>query len=387
MIRVSRFALCLLAFQACSSQNTTSHPSGDSGTEAPFPVSASDDLEQTLDAVVGAGVAPGVSLTVERPGYQAWSGAAGVASIETGAALTPAERFRAGSMLKTAIATAVLQLVEHGELSLSDDLTALLPSAVATRIPAAEAISLRMLLNHTSGIPEFSDSAFDAAVASDPLHVWTLDELLDRALAHPSPSAPGAGWSYSNTNYILLGEILRESTGKSWRTVVRERVFSRAKLAHTTLPEEGNPLCDGCARGYEPVANELVDVTEMDPSMAGAAGGAALITTPADLATFIRALASGNLFDDPATLELMLDFADAPVPAEAQTGYGLGLVRFEVGEIELVGHLGGTAGFQGFVFFEPGTGTVAAGYMNQRGDFGAYIMPVLDAIGRIQGQP
>ena len=68
----------------------------------------------------------------------------------------------------------------------------------------------------------------------------------------------------------------------------------------------------------------------------------------------------------------------------AQTGYGLGLQRFQLGEIELIGHLGGTAGFQGFMFVQPGTGLVASGYMNRQGDFGAFIMPALEAIARVR---
>jgi len=80
----------------------------------------------------------------------------------------------------------------------------------------------------------------------------------------------------------------------------------------------------------------------------------------------------------------MLAFNDAKVPEEAQTGYGLGIARFQAGEIELYGHLGGTAGFQGFVVFQPATGVVTSGYMNRTGDFGAFIVPVLDAVARIR---
>ncbi len=381
-IRSSRLVLGLLALQACS--DPASRGPDDSPGEAEFPASSSQDLKSTLDGVVGAGVAPGVSLTVEHPSYRTWSGASGVGSIATGEALTPAKRFRAGSMMKTPVATAVLQLVEQGELALEENLTNLLPSAITARIPEAAEITLRMLLNHTSGIPEFSTPEFDAQVAGDPTRVWTFDELLDEALTHPPTFAPGAGWSYSNTDYILLGEILEETTGEPWRTTVREQVFDRAGLERSELPDEGNALCTECARGYQPIEDQLVDLTEVDPSMAGAAGGGALITTPEDLSVFLGALAAGRLFDDPATLELMIDFVDAENPEEAQTGYGFGLQRFQVGEIELIGHLGGTAGYQGFVFFHPGTGIVASGYMNTQGDFGAFIVPVLDAIARVE---
>lgn len=381
MIRTTRLALGLLVLQACSS-DPTSRP--DHSEKAPLPNASQADLERTLDEVVANGVAPGTSLTVAHPKYRIWSGASGVASLETHQALTPAERFRAGSILKMAVATAVLQLVEKGELSLDETLTGLLPAALAARFPGAEAITVRMLLRHTSGIPEFTTPEFDAEVIVDPTHVWTFDEFFDRALARPPMFEPGAGWSYSNTNYILLGKILESTTGEPWRTTVQKRVLERAGLADSELPEEGNPRCDRCSRGYHPVADEIVDLTEVDPSMAGPAGGDALVTTPADLVKLLGALVAGRLFDHPATFELMSDFVDAPIPEEAQDGYGFGLQHFQVGDLELVGHLGGTAGFQGFVLVHPATGITASGYVNRYGDLGGFIVPVLDAIARIE---
>jgi D-alanyl-D-alanine carboxypeptidase len=382
MIRTTRIAIGLLVLQACSSNDPASRPN-DSG-QASLPEVSQSDLERTLDDVVARGVAPGASLTVAHPKYRTWSGASGVASLETHQALTPAERFRAGSILKMAVAAAVLQLVEQGELSLDAALTDLVPAALAARFADAHSITVRMLLRHTSGIPEFSTPEFDAEVMGDPTHVWTFDEFFDRALARPPLFAPGAGWSYSNTNYILLGAILERTTGEPWRTTVRERVLERAGLADSELPEEGNPRCAGCSRGYHPVEDRIVDVTEIDPSMAGPAGGDALVTTPADLVKLIGALVAGRLFDSPATFELMSDFVDAPIPEEAQAGYGFGLQHLQAGDLELVGHLGGTAGFQGFVLIHPVTGIMASGYINRYGDLGGFILPVLDAIARIE---
>ena len=382
MIRTTRFAVGLLVLQACSSNDPASRPN-DSG-KAPLPEVSQSDLERTLDEVVARGVAPGVSLTVAHPKYRTWSGASGVASLETHQALTPAERFRAGSILKMAVATAVLQLVEKGELSLDATLTELVPASLAARIADAHSITVRMLLRHTSGIPEFATPEFDEEVLNDPMHVWTFDEFYDRALVRPPLFAPGTGWSYSNTNYILLGSIIERTTGESWRATLRERVLERAGLANSELPEEGNPRCAGCSRGYHPVEDGIIDITEVDPSMAGPAGGDALVTTPADLVKLLGALVAGRLFDNPTTFELMSDFVDAPVPEEAQDGYGLGLQHFQAGDLELVGHLGGAAGFQGFVLIHPATGIAASGYVNRYGDLGGFIVPVLDAIARIE---
>ena len=179
MLRATGFAFMVFALQACSS---TDHESAPSDSTPPFPAAAAEDLQATLDGVVTAHVAPGVAVVVHRPGYAPWSGAAGVADLETRATLESAQPFRAGSVLKTAVATAVLQLVEHGKLSLESAVAELLPPAITQRMPDAEQINLRMLLDHTSGIPDFADAAFDAQVAANPAHIWTLDDMLDRAL-------------------------------------------------------------------------------------------------------------------------------------------------------------------------------------------------------------
>ena len=376
MFRTSFIALSICALQACSGNSDSN-----SDSEKAFPASAATELQQTLETVVQSGIAPGVAAVVKRPGYVAWSGAAGLSNIESSTKLAPSSRFRAGSIMKVAVATAVLQLVENGKLSLEDALTDRLPSQLTARIPNADSITLRMLLNHTSGVPEFVDDAFHAEVMAAPSRVWTAEEFYERALDEPPLFAPGTSWSYSNTDYILLGDIMEGVTHEPWRQTVRKNVFSRAQLADSTLPEPGDATCAGCARGYQSIADALVDLTEIDPSMAGAAGGEAWITTPSDLSSLIGELARGDLYDDPRTLDLMLSFTDAPVPQETQVGYGLGIARFRMGDVELIGHLGGTAGYQSFVFYEPSSGTSISGYMNRQGDFGAFVLPFMKTVG------
>ncbi|MGC4095292.1 MAG: serine hydrolase domain-containing protein [Polyangiaceae bacterium] len=379
MFRYGHIALVLCTtLQACSSTDSDSRDRD----EATFPAMASTDLQHTLDDVVAAKVSPGVSVVVKRPGYSMWAGASGVANVLVGQSISTAQRFRAGSIMKVAVATAVLQLVERGKLSLDAPLTEVLPTQVTERIVDAGSITLRMLLNHTSGIPDFADEAFHAKVGQAPTHVWSLEEQLELAYAMQPTGEPGAAFSYSNTNYVLLGEVLHRSTGKPWRQVLRENVFARVGLTATSLPEPGNALCDGCARGYEPIDGALVDMTDVDASMGDASGGSGLITNPADLAKLIGALAEGKLFDDATTLDAMLGFIDAAIPEQAQTGYGLGLGRFQVGDAELIGHIGGTAGYQSFVFFQPASGAVVSGFMNCQGDFGAFVLPILDATAR-----
>jgi D-alanyl-D-alanine carboxypeptidase len=260
------------------------------------------------------------------------------------------ETFRAGSIVKTFVAAAILQLAEEGKFALDDPLPAVLPQAVVARIAEADRITVRMLLNHTSGIPEYADEEFNRVVVTDPHRVWQVDELLELSAAHPRQFEPGERYAYSNTDYNLLGLVIEEATGKPWRTVVREQVIDRLELGNTSLPEPGGTSVgsDG-AHGYELVDGEPLDVTDVDPSMAGAAGGHALVTTTEDLARVMDALLAGELFERPETLEEMLTFVDA-ADVPGKVGYGLGIERYMLpGGVEMIGHLGTTAGYRAFV--------------------------------------
>lgn len=340
------------------------------------------DLANILGRAVEKKAAPGVALHVTADG-ESWSGAAGLASVDTALAMAPEARFRAGSLAKVFVATAVLQAAEQGKLGLDDPLTRWLPAAVTGQVEGASEITLRMLLSHRSGIPEWVDDGMRQVVADEPAHVWTLDEILARAAAKQRPFAPGGGYLYSNTNYTLLGEILAAATGKSWREVVRTQVFARAGLTDTTLPEVGDLECGpSCASGYQAIDGALVDLTRVDPSMAGAGGGHALVSSTADLTRFFQALRGGALFDDPATLEAMFTFQPAPEPQMKQVGYGLGMAESDVNGLIVQGHLGGTAGYHSFMIYVPATDRYISGVANLTGGAGAVLLPVLQRVAR-----
>jgi D-alanyl-D-alanine carboxypeptidase len=314
------------------------------------------DLQAALESVVDSPdtMFQGAVLAVRQPDGSTWAGAAGVADLESLAPLSPDARFRAGSIAKTFVATVVLQLVEEGAFGLDDPLSALLPASVVDAFEGSEDVTLRMLLNHTSGIPEWDDEEVDAFIAANPGKVWEASEFLDLAAAKPRLFAPGAGWAYSNTNYNLLGLIIERATGRSWREEVTARVLEPLALAHTYLPDPGDVSINGdYMHGYGVMDGNVVDLSHVDPSMAGAAGGGALVTTASDLTIFLDALLSGSLFRDPATLDAMTEFVDV-VGESGQIGYGLGLERRLLPDgTEGIGNAGGTAGYLAFVGYFP----------------------------------
>jgi D-alanyl-D-alanine carboxypeptidase len=313
-------------------------------------------LQQVLDrAVANPGVMiPGAIAHYRSAIYRPWSGAAGLGEIPAQVAMRPGDRFRAGSIPKTFLAAVTLQHVEAGTLALEQTLPTLLPEDVTSRIANADRITLKMLLNHSSGIPDWVSEEVHRQVAADPAKIWTVQEAIDLASRQPPLFPPGGGWSYSNTNYTLVGLVLERAGGKSWRAQVRERILDRLALRNTSLPEPGDRSMTGeFAHGYNVLDGETLDLSEVDPSMAGAPGGHAMITTAQDLGRFLEALLAGELFTQASTLAAMTTMIDAPHESKLPHRYGLGLEEFIIDGTTVIGHHGGTAGYATMMYRIP----------------------------------
>ncbi|MFF4448412.1 serine hydrolase domain-containing protein [Streptomyces sp. NPDC001502] len=324
-------------------------------------------LQAGLHAIQEAGLY-GVYSGV-RDGRERFDGAAGLADIATGRKVRPDLRHRVGSVTKTFTAVAVLQQSAKGRVDLDrpvgDYVPELLPGERGRKV------TVRMLLNHTSGIHDYIGDAFPSLLKGtteslDEHRYRTIKpaELIGYGVARPQLFEPGTEWSYSNTNYVLLGEVLRKVTGQDPEQVITRDVIRRVGLRDTYFPGTDPRIRGAHARMYESfygLIDPPRDYSDYNMTWAGTAG--ALVSTPQDLNTFYRALLGGDILP-----RRQLDQMRTTVDVKDETGavamrYGFGIYSIDTPCGPAWGHDGGVWGAGTWALSSPdGSRQFAIGY-------------------------
>ncbi|MCU1360337.1 MAG: beta-lactamase class [Ilumatobacteraceae bacterium] len=327
---------------------STTSPSTTSSTEPPVTTATSPTgdptqiaaLTEILDAHHTAGEFVGARIALLGRDGSIAEATAGTTTIDPRSApIDPNVLWNIGSVTKTFVAIVVLQLAEEGRIDLDAGIDTFVPN-----LPRDDEITPRELLQHTSGLAEYIN---DPAVLSDAQRAWTPTQLIAVAVAAGSVGEPGGAHHYSNTNYIVLGEIIRAVTGHSWADEVRTRILQPLGMTSTTVITSDRPI------GYQVVDGAFVDTTNsQDPSIGGAAG--ALESTDRDLLLFAAALAHGTLLS-PQSANEMLAF----IPGEDYSqfgishGYGLGIEQYANDTLTMIGHMGTGNAQSAFLGFDP----------------------------------
>jgi D-alanyl-D-alanine carboxypeptidase len=285
-------------------------------------------LQRDAEAIRATGVT-GVQVRVTAADGRHLVATSGVSDVRSGRPVPPDGYFRIGSTNKTLVATVMLQLIEAGRVGLDDFVGRWLPGVIEGNGNDGDRITVRQLLQHTSGIYDGnypgvgSDSAEEYYAHRFDVH--TAEQTVSAAMRHAPEFPPGARWSYSNTGYVLLGMLIDRVTGRAWQQEVTDRILPPAGMRQTIWPGVSPWLPAPHAQGYTryPGGEALVDTTALTD--ADASGG--YLSTTADLDRFVRALSDGTLLAK-AQIEQMRQ----TVPVDEQTAglwpgarYGLGL--------------------------------------------------------------
>ncbi|MEU7136027.1 serine hydrolase domain-containing protein [Streptomyces sp. NPDC046261] len=302
------------------------------------------DLGADLRALVDKAGATAALAELRDRGRIAWRGAAGKADLTTGERARADGRFRIGSVTKTFAAAVTLQLVAEKKVRLDDPIQRYLPGVV----PNGANITVRQLLNHTSGLfdytddPEFAlddEASVRRYLAEGRWTTYSARHLVDVANQHDPYFAPGQGWKYSNTNYILVGMLIEKVSGSTWQREVDRRVIRPLRLDDTSMPTTSTRIPGPHAKAYLPLPEGPADVSRINTTVAGAAGAG--ISSTHDLNRFYAALFGGRLLPAAQLAELKKTVPAPDLGAE----YGLGVIRYDTACGPVWGHLGGIAGY------------------------------------------
>jgi len=339
------------AVKNSSADPTTSRPSSEQTAASKYATSLKRgkskaaqkrDLKASIQELVDAGYPGALAAKTDKDGNTVGA-TAGKGNLATGEAPPLDGEVRIGSNTKTFVAVLIMKMVEEGKVKLDEPIETYLPGLIKGQGVDGKKITVRQLLQHTSGLPEYIDESAVDYFGTRNDYVSPRD-LLDTALAKPAQFAPGAKFAYTNTNYIVLG-LLAERVGK--RPIAEQietKIVKPLGLKHTYMPGPGEKAIRGKhPRGYHTRDNKpgkLEDITDSDPSWAWAAGS--MISTPSELNKFMQSIFDGSLLQQKSIAEMK---KSVPMGDEGDV-YGLGLIGHKLSCGVAWGHGGSIPGYQ-----------------------------------------
>jgi len=282
---------------------------------------------------------PGAVVLVAQGDEVIYRGARGSASLELGVALSPDHVFRLGSITKQFAAAGVLKLVEAGKVSLDDPLTKFVPG-----YPGGEKVTVRMLLNHTSGIRSYTDvpGRMDSLIQKD----MTTKELIDSFKDEKADFAPGAEWNYNNSGYVLVGAVIESASGLPWYEYLDQTLFQPLQLKHTGSGDATKAVIAGHVGGYSLAGDRWAEAHYLSMTQPHAAGS--LISSVDDLLRWNRALHAGTLLTKNNYRQMI-----TPLGKAVGKKYGFGIEHTTLRGKDVLKHGGGINGFNTELIYLP----------------------------------
>jgi D-alanyl-D-alanine carboxypeptidase len=302
-----------------------------------------------LDSFRKQGI-PGTVMLLKKPDEPLWISASGKSNLDKNTDMSIGDHFHIASITKTFVSVCVFKLIEEKKLKLTDTLAALLPE-MKGKIANAENATVRNLLSHTSGIPDYYvELVFDINRINDPKYSYTQDDFLNVIYNKPALFNPGSKWQYSNTNMVLLLKIVEMLERKNMQEVMQERIFTPLGMSNTYLSRRSDGYL---VRGYADYYNcgKIMDVTDYAQAVDGSAGGG-MVSTAYDLYLFAKAIFDGSLLSS-GSIEQMEE--SVTIPQDEILHKTMGFTECGLGIMKLVtpgghtgwGHTGNIFGFGG----------------------------------------
>jgi len=343
-IFISAFFLTILTLGCTNSVNSLSR--------------TGDPVQQVLDSLILANELPGANFSVILSDQSKHSYSAGFADVQKQLPMTPDHVLFSGSIGKTYAVALLMQFLDQGLFSLEDKLLSFFPEkSWLARLPNMEKITIRMLLQHTSGLPEYvMQSATWDSLHVNPDKIWTYHDRMEIIFDQASVHEPGLGWAYSDTNYILLGMLLEKLSQEAYYELLFSRILVPENLRHTYASVTRD--LEGLPQGY----SELPDMFRIpgrvvengryifNPQMEWTGGG--LASTTSDLARWAQIYYSGDLFSDSLRLKIVTPNRQA-LNLEPNMSYGMGSFIYQTKFGPAYAHTGFVPGFNSIFAYYP----------------------------------
>ena len=316
-----------------------------SSTAQQPPLYIADSLQKYLDNFLTHDTIPGGIVAVQhRANNWKWMGQSGLANINTMQAADASFLFRIGSVSKNFMAATILHLADRGILSLNDTIEKWLSPTLTTNIQYSNQMTIKNLLDHTSGIYSFTnDSAFLLALLTNPNASFTPDQLINIALSHPPSFTPNNNWYYNNTGYVLLTKIVESATGITYAQYATDSILIPCGMTNSYFPNS-NIIAGNHMRCYADYDNDNVLEDYTDVTTTWAIGSGEIVSDLNDLLKYYNRLIDGQIITTSAYTEMRTPFYPSPTFT-----YGLGMFILDS---TLVGHSGDYFSTTGLWYFE-----------------------------------
>ena len=327
-------------------------------------------LDQTTEAL------PGIQFSVLQNDTLSFHGSSGMADIPNNVALMPCTKTMVGSISKIFTAVLIMQAVEEKIVDINDLMQDHLPLSLIEGITNYEEITVRQLLNHSSGIEDYLGANYHIQSLNVPNRKLTQEEKIHLIDGKDERFPPGEKYEYSNTNYVLLGLMIEEIRNQNLWDVVDQYIIEPLGLHNTVMGTHDQPLPEGTARPYLATGNlKYIDIYQYSVSDA-ATGDGGIASCTQDLITFIKALANGELVSSDTYERMMQERVDIEMDKE---WYGLGLEIINSSDGLIIGHTGSTSSYNALLFYYPERETYISIACNGLGENGEALQAINDS--------
>jgi D-alanyl-D-alanine carboxypeptidase len=311
--------------------------------------------QKMLNKIMASGV-PGLSLTIISP-EGTWSSTGGKADLKNNISLSPCHILRLGSVSKLFCATTIMKLQDEGKLHINDLASKYIPSALIDKIPNGNKVTIKQLLNHNAGIPEYSNLANNLGILNLTIAKQSAEQNLLSISKKKADFEVGSEMLYSNSNYLLLSEIIKNIGGKPANEVVKEKILKPFTFENIFMSDDKVPYQ---TRGYYDINDNgyMHDHTEIDNNAVGGAGmlDGGILANSTDLASFLNGLMTGKILSASAFSQMQeFNIITQELPEELKyiKEYGLGLMKLETNHGTAIGHFGTVHCFNSMAFYFP----------------------------------